>query len=154
MQQTNAIITVNPRRLDRPLEPLHARRLHSFAAEFIGIPEDCYAVILRIFTGANSGYFDIPVGLAPDGGSSAYLIGTCFPSVGTFRYEIHAYDASGNATALGAGDVVVDEFSASAAPIEPDEPIVVAQIPDANGVMHSITAVPDGVGGYTTIVSD
>jgi len=116
----------------------------------MGIPDDVTSVVLRIFKTDLTSHYDIPVGRHPNGAGIAYAIGTCFPDVGEAKYEIHAYDAHGNMTALGDGKVSVSPFSTSGAPIEPGQPVYVTEIPDANGVMHRIIAVQNELGEYTT----
>lgn len=152
MQQTNATVTIDPARLNRPLRPWFARVLHSFVAKFEGIPEDCYSVVCRVFKTDRLAHFDIPVGLAPDGEADAYVIGTCFPDVGAAFYEVHAYDASGNMTALGRGEITVESFTATGSPIVPGQSVPVMQIADSTGALHTISAVSDGEGGYTSII--
>ena len=152
MEQLNATIKLDPMRLNRPLAPLHARRLHSFVARFSGIPEDCTSPICRIFKTDLLAHYDIPISLGGDGLGICYIIGTCLPDVGRARYEIHAYDAHGNMTALGAGCVVIAPFTETGAPIVPGQSVPVMQITDASGALHTISAVPDGMGGYTSII--
>lgn len=152
MEQTNAVIYLNPERLDRPLRPIFARQLHSAVLKFAGVPEDCASVVCRVFNTDGATFYDIPCAPAPDGTSRAYIIGTCFPAVGVAKYEIHAYDAEENPTALGEGEIRVLAFSTSSEPVTPGEPVIVTRIPDANGVMHTISAVSDGAGGYTSII--
>ena len=117
-RQINAIVEIDVARLNRPLRPFFARQLHSFVAEIRGIPTDCDRVLCRVFRkGEGNGFFDIPVTIAPDG-AYAYIIGTCFQDVGTSKYEIHAFDAEGNSTALGVGEILALPFSASGEPLE------------------------------------
>lgn len=150
-QLVNATIRVDPRRLNFPRETLHPRQLHSFVVSFVGIPEDCSSAIIRVFKTDRQAHFDIPISVGASG-ASAYIVGTCFPDVGSSYYEIHAYDAEGNPTALGCGEILVSPFSQSASPIEPGQPVPIMQVADAMGALHTIQAVPDGMGGYTTII--
>nr|AIF26368.1 hypothetical protein [uncultured bacterium fosmid pJB16B1] len=151
----NQIIRVNPERLDRPLPTMHARQHHSFTVYLVGLPTDVTSVVLRAFTPGGAGYVDIPVGLRPNLTSGiAYLIGTCFQTAGSAAYEIHAYDARGNSTSLGCGKVEIDAFTVSGSPIVPGAEVVLDRIKDASGNYHTIKAVPDGNGGYTTIIDD
>lgn len=149
----NQTIEIRPDRLDVQLAKLHARQLHSFTARLVGLPTDVTGVFIRLFSAQGGGFFDVPVSLRPNGTTGiCYLIGTCFPDVGEVRYEVHAFDARGNATALGAGSAAVEPFSSSGTPIEPGVPVVLDRIRDASGNWHTIKAVPDGAGGFTTIV--
>ena len=152
-RQVNAIVEIDVARLNRPLRPFFARQLHSFVAEIRGIPTDCDRVVCRVFRkGEGNGFFDIPVSVGPDG-AYAYIIGTCFNDVGTSKYEIHAFDAEGNSTALGAGEILSLPFSASGEPLEVGEERPVMTIQDANGGTHTITAIWDGK-NWTSILND
>lgn len=152
-RQVNAIVEIDVARLNRPLRPFFARQFHSFVAEIRGIPTDCDRVVCRIFRkGEGNGFFDIPVTVAPDG-AYAYIIGTCFQDVGTSKYEIHAFDAEGNSTALGVGEILSLPFSASGEPLEVGEERPVMTIQDANGGTHTITAIWDGK-NWTSILND
>ena len=152
-RQVNAIVEIDVARLNRPLRPFFARQFHSFVAEIRGIPTDCDRVVCRIFRkGEGNGFFDIPVTVAPDG-AYAYIIGTCFQDVGTSKYEIHAFDANGNSTALGVGEILALPFSASGEPLEFGEERPVMTIQDRNGGTHTITAFWDGE-NWTSIIDD
>ena len=152
-RQVNAIVEIDVARLNRPLRPFFARQLHSFIAEIRGIPTDCDRVVCRVFRkGEGNGFFDIPVSVGPDG-AYAYIIGTCFQHVGTSKYEIHAFDAEGNSTALGAGEILSLPFSAYGEPIEVGDEHPVMTIQDANGGTHTITAIWDGE-NWTSIIDD
>lgn len=152
MNQVNAIVNLAPTRLNRPLETWRPRQLHSFVAEFRNIPDDVTSVVVRVFK-PTGGYYDIPVSRKGDTDTGlAYVVGTCFTDIGGSRYEVHAYDARGNMTALGEGLVSVDYFTASASPLVPGQPVPVMQITDKTGALHTISAVPDGEGGFTTII--
>lgn len=154
MNQINANLIVAPTRLNRPLPTLYARRLRSFTAAISNIPDDVTSVSVRIFNVGAASFYDIPCGRRPDGTAIVNIIGTCFPTAGSSSYEIHAFDALGNPTALGMGYVLVEDFSAAGTPITPGAPVVLDHIKDASGVSHTIKAVPDGAGGYTTIIDD
>ena len=154
MNLINANLILAPTRLNRPLPTLYTRRFHSFTVQLSNVPDDVTSVSFRIFTVGGGAYFDTPCGRRPDGSALVYLIGTCFPDSGSTRYEIHGFDSHGNSTALGMGYVLVEEFSTSGDPIDPDEDVTLERIKDANGTWHTIKAVPDGAGGYTTIIAD
>lgn len=142
--QVNQVIQLSPERLDRTLATIHARQLHSFVALVVNIPTDVTSVVLRLFKTDRVSHYDIPVNRRPNGTGLAYAIGTCFPDVGASFYEIHAYDARGNMTALGEGEVLIDRFSASGEPLTPGVSRPVMQIADATGALHTIVAVFDG----------
>lgn len=150
----NQVIELSPDRLDRHLARMHARQLHSFTARLVHVPTDVTSVILRVFRPAPGGFYDIPVSLRPNGSTGiAYVIGTCFPEVGEAKYEIHAYDAHGNSTALGVGLLSVGPFSATGEPLTIGEERPVMTIQDRSGATHTITAIWDGK-GWTSIVDD
>lgn len=150
----NLTIELHPDRLDKLLWKMNARQLHSFTARLVGIPTDVTSVVLRIFRPNVGGFFDIPVSLRPNGSTGiAYVIGTCFPEVGEAKYEIHAYDAHGNATALGVGLLSVDPFSATGEPLSIGEERPVMTLQDRSGATHTITAVWDGH-AWTSIIDD
>lgn len=154
MNQTNLTIRLNPQRLNFPLPTMYARQLHSFVAAVEGIPDDVTALFISVFTPQGTRY-DVPISRRPNSAAGvAYLLPTVFPAVGGAKYEVRATDAQGYETALGVGVVEVDEFSTAATPADPTASVVIQQIPDAEGRLHNIRAVPDGAGGYTTIVED
>jgi len=152
MEQINANLILAPTRLNRPLPTLYARKFQSFTALLTNVPDDVTSVTVRIFSGA--GFFDIPASRRQDGTATAYIIGTCFTTNGSSKYEIHGIDAHGNPTALGMGYVYVEDFSQGGDPITPGQSVTLDRIKDANGTYHTIKAVPDGEGGYTTIIDD
>jgi len=154
MNQINANLILAPTRLNRPLPTLYARVLHSFVCSLSNIPDDVYSVVVRVFKTNGTEYFDVPCGRSRGGVSTATLAPGCFPTVGSSHYEIHGYDAQGNATALGMGYILIESFSTTAQPIDPGQTVPLYQVPDSSGVMHTIKAVPDGEGGYTTIIED
>lgn len=150
----NLTIELSPDRLNRRLEKMNARQLHSFTARLVQVPTDVTSVVLRVFRPVLGGFYDIPVSLRPNGSTGiAYVIGTCFPEVGEAKYEVHAYDARGNQTALGVGRLSVDPFSATGEPLRPGEERPVMTIQDRSGATHTITAVWDGH-AWTSIIDD
>lgn len=155
----NLTIELTPERLNRRLATMHARQLHSFTARLVRIPTDVTSVVLRIFRPVG-GFYDIPVSLRPDGSTGiAYAIGPCFPEVGEAKYEVHAYDARGNATALGVGLLAVDPFSATGEPLRPGEERPVMTLQDRSGATHTITAIYEGKGAngedvWTSVIDD
>lgn len=152
-RQINAVVEIDTTRLNRPLRPFFARQFHSFVAEIKNIPAECDRVVCRVFRrGEGNGFFDIPVTVGPDG-AYAYIIGTCFADAGTSKYEIHAFDAEGNSTALGVGEILTLPFSASGEPLEVGAERPVMTIQDRNGGTHTITAVWDGF-AWTNILND
>lgn len=154
MNQVNIRIRLNPQQLNFPLPTMYARQLHSFVAAVENIPDDVTAVYVSVFTPGGTRY-DVPVARRPNSAAGvAYLLPTLFPAVGSAKYEVRASDSSGFETALGSGAVDVAAFSTPMTPTPPDVPVLIQQIPDAQGRLHSIRAVPDGEGGYTTIVED
>lgn len=155
MNQVNAIVKLNVRQLNRPLITWHARQLHSFVAQIDDIPDDVTSIIARVFKTDGVSHFDIPINRrAGNSIGLAYVIGTCFLNSGEAKYEIHAYDANGNMTALGVGLIQVDPFTGTGAPIQPGQSVPVMQITDKTGALHTILAVGDGQGNFTTILDD
>lgn len=150
----NQTIELQPDRLNCHLAKMNARQLHSFTARLVNVPTDVTSVVLRVFRPALGGFYDIPVSLRPNGSTGiAYVIGTCFPEVGEAKYEVHAYDAHGNATALGVGLLSVDPFSATGEPLSIGEERPVMTIQDRSGATHTITAIYNGK-DWTSIVDD
>lgn len=152
MNQVNANLILAPTRLNRPLPTLYAKQLRSFVVALSNIPDDVTSVVIRVFKLNRAAFFDVPCGRKPDGTAVCYIIGTCFPAAGSSDYEVSGFDAKGNPTALGGGYVLIEPFSASGYPIDPGVPVVLDTIKDANGNGHTIKAVSDGEGGYTTII--
>lgn len=144
MDQVNAVVVVNPKRLNVPTVTFKARVGHSFVAVIRGVPDDCTGVYLRVFSIGGS-YYDIPANYHPgDKDYVAYIVGTSFPKVGEFRYEVHAFDYQGNRTALAEGIVHVDTFSVTNSPSETSDPVSVARIPTDTGAYVNIQYVWDG----------
>lgn len=152
MNQINATINIDPTRLNIPRRAVFALRYHSVTLELVKVPDDVTSIVFRVFKTDGCSYFDIPAHRRPDGTALVYVIGTCFPDPGDVKYEIHAYDARGNMTALGFGMLKVDQFTESGRPIEPGASVPIQTIFDRSGAQHTIMAVPDGMGGYTTII--
>jgi len=153
MNLTNLTIRLNPRKLNSQLPTIEARALHSFVVAVVNIPDDVTGVVLSVFKTDGVSRFDTPVSRRPGHpGGICHLLPTVFPEVGTSRYEVRATDSRGYETALGEGTVEIGAFSDALTPIDPGEPVAIHSIADASGALHTIRAVPDGMGGYTTIV--
>ena len=147
MDQINAIIHCQPGNLARPTAKLTARQGASFVLGAKNVPDDVTQVYLRIFR-PDGAYYDIP-GNAHAAGRTFYAIGTCFPDVGSARWELHATDARGNPTALAFGPLEVLPFSAGGDPVTPGETVTVCQIPTADGAMVQVRMVLDETGHWT-----
>lgn len=147
MEQTNADVRVDVARLNFPLAPLHARAGHSFAVRLKGVPSDVRGVYVRLFR-PDGAYYDIRANEHADGSWTAYAVGTCFPSEGASSYEVHADDAHGNPTSLGAGTLDVAPFSASTSPVEPGEAVRVCEIPTKDGALVQVRMVKDESGEW------
>ena len=153
MNLVNARIRLNPQQLNFPLPTMYARQLHSFVAAVENIPDDVAQIIVSVFKVDGVSRFDVPVSRRPNSASGVvHFLPTMFPDKGSTRYEVRASDARGYETALGSGLVDVAEFSPAVAPIEPGVPVVLQTILDASGAAHTISAVPDGEGGFTSII--
>lgn len=153
MNQVNLRIRLDPERMNFPLPTMHARLLHSFVAEVENIPDDVTTLILSVFRTDGVSRFDVPVSRRPNSTSGVvHLLPTVFPDKGSSRYEVRATDARGYETALGEGLVEIAGFSSALEPITPGVPVRLQSIADATGALHVIAAVPDGEGGYTTIL--
>lgn len=148
MEQINAYIELSPQRLVRPLATAFPRRGHSFVFAFTRAPADVIGLFVRVFR-PNGAYFDVPANWHSElRYHSAYAIGTCFPDVGDARYEVHATDARGNPTALGAGALRIADFSTTASPAETGDPVQVAQIPARGGGFVNVLMVKDEHGQW------
>lgn len=151
MNLVNAVISLDPTSLSKSLRKIEARHLHSIVVAFVRVPDDVTAITLRILRTTDT-FVDIPASRRPDGSAICHVIGTVFDSVGAMRYEVHAFDAWGNSTALGSGDVTVGPFSASGTPLAPGEERLIQTIADRDGNLHSIFAVQDSTGNYTLVI--
>lgn len=147
MEQTNATVRVDAARLNFPLAPLHARAGHSFRVLLAGVPADVEGVYVRLFR-PDGAYYDVRANEHASGAWTAYAVGTCFPAAGQSSYEVHAEDARGNPTALGAGTLDVAPFSASSSPSEPGAPVRVCEIPTKDGALVQIRMVLDDAGEW------
>lgn len=147
MEQTNATVRVDAARLNFPLAPLHARAGHSFRMLLAGVPADVEGVYVRLFR-PDGAYYDVRANEHAGGAWTAYAVGTCFPAAGRSSYEVHAEDARGNPTALGAGTLDVAPFSASSSPSEPGAPVRVCEIPTKDGALVQIRMVLDDAGEW------
>ena len=153
MNLVNARIRLNPQQLNFPLPTMYARQLHSFVAAVENIPDDVTLVVVSVFKVDGVSRFDAPVSRRPNSASGVvYFLPTIFPEVGASRYEVRATDAYGHETALGGGLVEVAPFSPATERLEPGVPVVLQTILDASGAAHTISAVPDGEGGFTSII--
>jgi len=147
MDQLNALIELNPRRLGAQLVSMTARTGHSMRIALKGVPGDVTGVFLRIFK-PNGAYFDFPCNEHPNGAWTVYVIGTAFPDQGDATYEVHATDALGHPTALGMGALSVLPFSVTSTPITPGSTVTVAQVPTSDGSFVQIQMVQDEVGQW------
>ena len=131
MEQTNAIVDCDVARLDVPLRPWKARQGHNFVALFRRVPADVTGLFVRVFR-ANGAYFDIAGHEHPDGGWTVRISAACFPSVGEYRYEVHALAADDQPAAIGEGRLAVSSFSTTATPTAGAVQHV-AELPTADG---------------------
>lgn len=144
MDQVNFSVYLDPKRLNVPNAPMKARVGHSVVAWVSGVPDDCTGAYMRVFT-EHDAYFDIPLNFHPTlHYHKAYIVGTSFPKVGQFKWEVHATDYNGNRTALGCGLLDVDPFSVTSSPVEQGEPVTVARIPAEGGGWVDVQYVWDG----------
>ena len=144
MEQINAIIDIDPERLDFPLRTLKARQAHMFVALFRRVPSDVSSVFLRVFK-ENGAYFDITAHEHQVLGVwSVRIPAACFPSVGDFEYELHATSSNDEPTALGAGRLSVASFSYTTSPIEVGTVQEVAQLPCEGGGFVQVVMKWDG----------
>lgn len=147
MENVNAVIDLNVRRLNFPLVPLHPCKGRSFTVLLRNVPADVTDVHLRVFN-AEGAFYDIRANERRDGTRLAYVIGTCFPAAANVIYEIHATDARGNPAALGWGVCSVGDFSAPADAVEPSAPLQVAKIPAKDGGWVSVCMIKDEFGNW------
>lgn len=144
----NGVINLSVTELNRQLPTLHARFASSFSLKMTSVPKDVDGVFVRVFKAIDTdGYFDIPANIDANGDWECYIIGTTFPELGTAVYEVHAVDEQGNPTALGAGKVTIDAFSAGSTPITQGSEVSVATLPDETGALHQVVAVNLGTAG-------
>jgi len=152
MNQVNAIVRVNVSRLNWPLQPFHARQFQSFRVKVVNVPGDVSSLRLRVFK-PSGGFFELPGNVHVDGSWTIYAIGTCFPEVGSAGYELRAEDSRGNPTALGSGTLDIGSFSANAAASSTaGNTVVIDTVKDAAGASHTIKAVQNDDGEWTTII--
>lgn len=141
------IIKVDVDRINFPTATIHARVGHSRSFCFVGVPQDVQDLFVRIFKPDGS-YFDMPANPRPGGAWDCYVIGTCFPCVGSAHYELHGTDPMGNPTAVAYGLVNVGPFSVTTAPIEPGSVMTVERIPTRDGAMVQVLMVRDEAGAW------
>ncbi len=139
LARVNAFVDVDPCRLDAPLRAFEARQGHSFAALLRRVPADVSKVFCRVFR-ENGAYFDITA-LDQRGGDWRVTIpAACFPTVGTFKYELHATALTdGDPVALGEGRLTVATFSTTTNP-------------EAVGTVQPVAEIPCEGGGKVQIV--
>lgn len=140
MDQVNAIVRLNMRRLDVPLETFHARQLHSFAAELVNVPADVTDVGLRVYR-PSGGYYTAPCSPRPNGNWRVRIPALYFPDAGDARYEVFGRDAADDATALGEGRIEVSAFGRDATAEIAAGVVPVMTIPDEGGAQHRVVAV-------------
>ena len=140
MDQINAEVDCDVSRLDFPLRAWKARQGHNFVALFRRVPADVTGLFVRVFKG-NGAYFDVTAHEHPDGGWTVRIPAACFPAELDGKYEVHAYAADDQPTAIGEGRLVVQPFSATAA---------VGTVPD--GETQQVATLPTADGGTVQVV--
>lgn len=140
MEQINAAVDCDITRLNAPLRPFYARVGHSFVALFRRVPADTTGVFVRVFK-ADGSYFDVTAHEHADGTWLARIGAACFPAVVDGKYEVHAYAADDQPTAIGEGRLVVQPFSATAA---------VGTVPD--GTVQQVAELPTSSGSTVQVV--
>lgn len=141
----NARVEIRVDELGRPLPTLQARFASSFVLKLLNVPHDIQGLFVRVFKANDpDGYFDLPANQDGNGDWECYIIGTTFVATGIAVYEVHAQDADGNQTALGAGKVSIRPFSVGSSPTPQGSVISVATLPDETGALHQVQAVNIG----------
>lgn len=140
MEQINAAVDCDITRLNAPLRPFYARVGHSFVALFRRVPADTTGVFVRLFR-ADGSYYDVTAHEHADGTWLARIAAACFPTGLDGKYEVHAYAADDQPTAIGEGRLVVQPFSATAA---------VGTVPD--GETQQVATLPTADGGKVQVV--
>lgn len=140
MEQINAAVDCDITRLNAPLRPFYARVGHSFVALFRRVPADTTGVFVRLFR-ADGSYYDVTAHEHADGTWLARIAAACFTAELDGRYEVHAYAADDQPTAIGEGRLVVQPFSATAA---------VGTVPD--GETQQVATLPTADGGKVQVV--
>ena len=140
MEQINAQVDCDITRLNAPLRPFYARVGHSFVALFRRVPADTTGVFVRVFK-ADGSYFDVTAHEHADGTWLARIGAACFPAELDGKYEVHAYAADDQPTAIGEGRLVVQPFSATAA---------VGTVPD--GTVQQVAELPTSSGSTVQVV--
>lgn len=140
MEQINAAVDCDITRLNAPLRPFYARVGHSFVALFRRVPADTTGVFVRLFR-ADGSYYDVTAHEHADGTWLARIGAACFPAELDGKYEVHAYAADDQPTAIGEGRLVVQPFSATAA---------AGSV--ADGVTQHVTTLPTADGGEVQVV--
>lgn len=140
MEQINAAVDCDITRLNAPLRPFYARVGHSFVALFRRVPADTTGVFVRLFK-ADGSYFDVTAHEHADGTWLARIGAACFPAELDGKYEVHAYAADDQPTAIGEGRLVVQPFSATAA---------VGTVPD--GTVQQVAELPTSSGSTVQVV--
>lgn len=143
MEQTNVIVDCDVTRLDVPLRSWKARQGRNFVALLRRVPADMTGVFARVFR-ANGEYFDVSAHEHLGGEWTVRIPASCFPSVGDFRYEIHAVASDDQPAALGEGRLAVDAFSSGTTPTE-GEIRQVAELPtEDGGTVQVVMVYEDG----------
>ncbi|MBO7686917.1 MAG: hypothetical protein J6V72_11070 [Kiritimatiellae bacterium] len=142
-EQMNAEIDCDVARLDFPLRKWKAKQGHNFVARFRRVPADVSGLFARVFK-ENGAYFDVTGVESPDGGWTVRIPAACFPTVGDFKYEVHATASDGEPAAIGEGQIAVAPFSVTTTPITPGTVQVVSQIPCEGGGMVQVVMKWDG----------
>lgn len=140
MEQINAEVDCDITRLNVPLRPFFGRVAHSFVALFRRVPADITGLFVRLFK-ADGSYFDVTAHEHADGTWLARIGAACFPAELDGGYEVHAYAADDQPTAIGEGRLVVQPFSATAA---------VGTVPD--GETQQVATLPTADGGTVQVV--
>lgn len=153
MDQLNAVIRVDVSRLNFPTATIHARIGSEFVARFRGVPDDVTNAVLRVYN-VGSGYNDINCHRCTNGDIFCRIPGACFLTTGSAHYELRADAASGNGTAISVGLIEVGAFSWDGTPVPPGPPVVITKVTDLAGNAHTLRAIQDDDGNWTTILED
>jgi len=144
VKNVNAVVFVDVRDLRRPLVPWTAKQICSFTAEIRDVPEDISAVSVMVFKPNGEHFIGVPCSQDDNGVWHCVLNPAYFPAVGTGRYEVVGTDSFGNNAALGAGKIVIEQFTAGGTVVPTGVTPVVAEISDQYGIAHKIVAVNVG----------
>lgn len=140
----------------KPLQRIVQGRYTADVHHLFGVSDDIDAVKVYVHRPqAQAAYFLPNVILLPSGVWRFEISDGMTPDVGRTTYEVFGVVRSGSSESrryLGSGTLEIRACSQEGTPLVPAGAPAQTVFYDVTGAAHTLTAVPDGTGGFTSIV--